>query len=139
MALAGSHCGGEADETDYDEDDGIGVAEVETTAAHLLQQKKHAHSNNHNGPHEAADAATLAGATNAIAHLCVTSRRSLLLLPVDAVPKHQNTHANQNEGPKPGYAVPLKPFKIVEQEQEPNANQNDRTDRPLLAEIIERV
>jgi hypothetical protein len=61
------------------------------------------------------------------------------LLPVDAVPKHQNTRANQNEGPKPGDAVPLKPFKIVEQEQEPNANQNDGTDGSLLAEIIEPV
>ena len=69
MALAGSHRGGEADQTDYDEDDGIGVTEVEIAAAHLLQQKKYADGDDDDGPHEAADAATLAGATNTIAHL----------------------------------------------------------------------
>ncbi len=35
MTLAGSHSGGQADETDYDEDDWIGVAEVEVAAAVL--------------------------------------------------------------------------------------------------------
>jgi len=69
MAFAGSHRGGEADKTDYDEDNGIGVAEVEIAAAHLLQQKKYADGDNNDRPHEAADAATLAGATNTIAHL----------------------------------------------------------------------
>jgi len=69
MTLARSHRGGQADETDDDEDDWIGVAEVEVAAAHLLQQKKHADGDNNDGPHEATNAATLAGATNTIAHL----------------------------------------------------------------------
>ena len=72
--------------------------------------------------------------------ICVsTSRRSLLRLAVHPVTKHQNAHTNENQGPKPRYAVPLKPLKIVEQEQDANANQDDRTDGSLLAEIIERV
>ena len=69
MALARSHGGGQADEADYDEDDWIGVAEVEVAAAHLLQQKKYADGDNNDGPHKTTDAATLAGATNTIAHL----------------------------------------------------------------------
>jgi hypothetical protein len=69
MAFARSHSGGQADEPDYDEDDWIGVAEVEVAAAHLLQQKKYADGDNNDGPHEATDAATLAGATDTIAHL----------------------------------------------------------------------
>jgi hypothetical protein len=69
MALARSHSGSEADETDYDEDDWIGVSEVEVAAAHLLQQKKYANGDNNDRPHKATDAATLAGATNTIAHL----------------------------------------------------------------------
>jgi hypothetical protein len=139
MAFAGSHSRGEADETDYDENDRIGVSEVEVASTHFGQQKKHANGYDNDGAHEAADVATLAGATETIAHLCLISRRSLLRLAVDAVPEHQNPHADQNEGPEPGDAVPLKPFKIVEQEQESNANQDDRTNGPLPAEIIERV
>jgi hypothetical protein len=69
MAFAGSHRGSEAHETDYDKDHGIGVGEVEIAAAHLLQQKKYADGDNNDRPHETADATTLAGATNTIAHL----------------------------------------------------------------------
>lgn len=94
MALARSHSRGKADKTDYDKDDGIGVAEVEEAAAHFLQQKKYADGDNNDGAHEAADGATLASATNTIAHRCLTSRRSLLGTPVDAVPKHQNTYGD---------------------------------------------
>src|SRR5580658_5327797 len=119
MAFAGSHSRGEADETDYDENDRIGVSEVEVASTHFGQQKKHANGYDNDGAHEAADVATLAGATETIAHLCLISRRSLQRLAGDA--------------------VPLKPFKIVEQEQESNANQDDRTNGPLPAEIIERV
>ena len=69
MAFARSHRGGQADETDDHEDDWIGVAEVEVAAAHLLQQKKYADGDYNDRPHETADATTLAGATNTIAHL----------------------------------------------------------------------
>ena len=40
-----------------------------TDAEHLLQQKKYADGDNNHRPHEAADAATLAIATDTIAHL----------------------------------------------------------------------
>ena len=69
MAFAGRHCGRETDETDYDEDNGIGVTEVEVAATHFLQEKKYADGDHYDGPYEAADGATLAGATNTIAHL----------------------------------------------------------------------
>jgi len=94
MTFARSHSGGETDETNYDEDDGIGVAEVEKAATDFLQQKKYADGDNNDGPHEAADSATLASATNTIAHRCLTSRRSLLRTPVNAVPKHQDAHGD---------------------------------------------
>lgn len=122
MALARSESRRETNETDYDENDRPGIPKFEEASAHFRQQKENANGNDHDGPHEAADAAALAGTTNAIAHLCVASRRSLLTLAVDAVAKHQNAHPDQNEGPEPGYAVPLKPFKIVEQEQDSNAD-----------------
>src|SRR5580704_17704427 len=139
MPLARSESRRETDDADYDEDDRVGVAEIKEAATHFRQQKENANGNNHDGPHEAADAATLAGATNAIAHLCSTSRRSLLRPAVDAIPKHQNSYTNENGGPEPSYAVPLKPFKIVEKKQDPDTNQYDRTNGFLLAEIIERV
>src|SRR5208282_5604592 len=139
MAFARCHCRCEADETNHDENNRVGIAEVEVTAAHFRQQEKHADGNDHHGAHEAADGATLAGASDAIAHLYLTSRRSLLRLAVHAVPKHQDPDADENEGPEPSHAVPLKPFKIVEQEQDSNANQYDWTNRPLPAEIIQRV
>jgi hypothetical protein len=139
MALARSESGRETNETDHDENDGPGVPKFEEASAHFRQQKENANGNNHYRSHEAADAAALAGTTSAIAHLCVTSRGSLLRPAVDAVSKHQNPNPNQNEGPKPGYAPPLKPFKIVEQEQDSNANQDDRTNGALFAEIIEWV
>jgi hypothetical protein len=69
MALAWRHSRGQADQADYDEDDWVGVAEVEVAAAHLLQQKKYPDGDHNDGPHKATDAATLAGATNTIAHL----------------------------------------------------------------------
>ena len=69
MAFAGSECRSETDETDYDEDNRIGIAEVEVASAHFLQQKKHADGDDYDGPHEATDGASLAGATNTIAHL----------------------------------------------------------------------
>jgi hypothetical protein len=139
MAFGRSHSRGQTDQPDYDKDNWVGVTEIKVAATHFRQEKKYAHSNNYDGPHEAADAATLAGATNAIAHLYSTSRRSLLRPAVDAIPKHQKPYTNENEGPEPSYAVPLKPFKIVEQEQDADTDQYDRANGFLLAEIIERV
>jgi len=94
MAFARSESGREADESDYDEDDWPGVAKVEVAAAHFRQKEKHADGDNYDGAHEAADGATLAHTTNAIAHLSQTSRRSLLGTAVDAVPKHENAHGD---------------------------------------------
>lgn len=139
MALARSESGRETDNPNHNEDDRPRIPKFEVAAAHFRQEEENAYGNNHDGPHETSDAAALAGTTNAIAHLCVTSRRSLLRPAVDAVSKHQNPNPNQNEGPKPGYAEPLKPFKIVEQEEDSHANQYDWTNGLLLAEVIERV
>jgi hypothetical protein len=69
VTFAGSHGGDKIYETDDDEDDGPGVAEVKETAAHFRQEKKNANGDDHDGPHEAADVAALAIATNTIAHL----------------------------------------------------------------------
>jgi hypothetical protein len=69
MSFTRSRGGGETDETDHDEDDRVSVTEIEVAAAHFLQQKKYADGDHYDGPHEAADGATLAGATNTIAHL----------------------------------------------------------------------
>ena len=69
MTFSRSHSRSNADKTDYDENDGIGVAKIEVAAAHFLQQKKYSDGYNNDWAHEAADAATLAGATNTIAHL----------------------------------------------------------------------
>jgi hypothetical protein len=69
MALTGGRGGRETDETDHDEDHGIGVGEIKVAAAHFLQQKKHTDGDNYDGPHEAADGATLASTTNTITHL----------------------------------------------------------------------
>ena len=139
MTFGRSHSRGETDQPNHDENDRVSVAEVKVAATHFRQEKKYTHGNNYDGAHEAADAATLASATNAIAHLCSTSRGSLLRPAVDAIPKHQNSYTNEDEGPEPSYSVPLKPFKIVEQEQDADTNQYDRTNWFLLAEIIERV
>jgi hypothetical protein len=87
MAFAGSKGRGEADEADDDEDDRVGVAEIEEAAAHLCQQKENADGDNDDGPHEAADGATLASATNTIAHLYLTSVSKLAnKAPKDDVP-----------------------------------------------------
>jgi hypothetical protein len=68
VALAGSHGGSKADKTDDDKDNGPSVTEVEVSAAHLRQEKKYADGYDDDGAHQAADTATLAGATNTIAH-----------------------------------------------------------------------
>jgi hypothetical protein len=69
MALAGGHGRSETNETDDDENDGPGVAEVEVAAAHFGQQKKHTDGDNDDGAHEASNGATLAIASNTVAHL----------------------------------------------------------------------
>ena len=69
MAFTGSEGRRKADEAYHDEDDRPGIAEVEVAAAHFLQQKKNANGDHNDGAHEAADGATLASATNTIAHL----------------------------------------------------------------------
>jgi hypothetical protein len=57
------------EESDHDENDRPSVAEVEKSIAHFLQQKKHADGDHNDGTHEAASSATLACATNTVAHL----------------------------------------------------------------------
>ena len=69
MTFNGSEGGGKVEEADHDENDWPGVAEVEVAAAHFLEQKKHADGYNDHRAHEAADGATLASASNTIAHL----------------------------------------------------------------------
>ena len=69
MTFARSDSGREANQSNHDEDDRVGVAEVEVAAAHFRQQKKHADGHNDDGSHEAADGAALTVATNSIAHL----------------------------------------------------------------------
>jgi hypothetical protein len=68
MAFARGESGRQADQSDHDENDRPGVAEVEVAAAHFRQKEKHADSDDYDGAHEAADGATLAHTTNAIAH-----------------------------------------------------------------------
>jgi hypothetical protein len=68
VALAGSHGGSKADKTNDDKDDGPGVGEIEEAATQFRQEKENADGNDDDGTHEAADAATLTGATNTIAH-----------------------------------------------------------------------
>ncbi len=77
------------------------LPKFEEAAAHFRQQKENANGNDHDGPHEAADAAALAGTTNTIAHLCVNLPKE----PpngwrFDAVAKHQNADPDQNERPR---------------------------------------
>jgi hypothetical protein len=69
MALARSESGRKADQSDHNKDDRPGVAELEVAAAHFCQQKKHADSYHDDGPNDVADGATMAAATNTIAHL----------------------------------------------------------------------
>ena len=69
MAFTRSKGGGKVEEPDDDENDWPSVAEVEKAAAHFLQQKKYADGDHNDGPHEAARSATLACATNTVAHL----------------------------------------------------------------------
>jgi hypothetical protein len=69
MTFAGSKSAGEVDETNDDKNDRPRVAEIEEAAAHLRQEKKHANGDDDDGAHEAARGATLAGATNTIAHV----------------------------------------------------------------------
>lgn len=139
MAFGGSESRGQANESNDDDDNRIGVAEVEVAATHFRQKKKDADGYNDNRTHKAANGATLARATNTITHRCFPSRGRLLRLAVHPVAEHQNANSDQNQGPEPSYAVPVKPFKIIEQEQEANPNQDDGADRPALAEIIEGV
>lgn len=68
MALGGDHGTGEAQQPDDDDNHRIGVAEVEKTAAHLLQKKKNAHRYDDDGAAKAANRATLAVAMNMITH-----------------------------------------------------------------------
>src|SRR5579859_2112015 len=77
---------------------------------------------------------------NSIAHLCLNSRRSLLLTAVYAVAEHQNAHSDQDRREeKLRDAVPGEPVKVVEQEQQACANQKDRADGTLLAETVKWV
>jgi len=69
VAFAGGESGGEVDKTDNDKDDRPCAPEFEEVAARLPQEKKHADSDDDYGAHEAARGATLAGATNTIAHV----------------------------------------------------------------------
>jgi hypothetical protein len=140
MALTRSRGRRETDETDHDEDDRISVGEIEVAAAHFLEQKKHADGDHYDGPHESADGATLAGATNTIAHLSQTSRRSLLGLAVHAIPKHQNAHADQKQRPKIiPEPEPLEPLELIEQEEDACADQENWADGALPGEIVERI
>jgi hypothetical protein len=137
MAFARSDSGCEADEPNHDDDDRIGVAEIEEASAHFRQKKEYADGYNDHGSHKAANGAALAGAMNSIAHLYPNSRRSLLFTAIHPVAEHQNAHTDQDgRKEKLRDPVPGEPIKVVEQEQQAGANQKDRTDGSLLGETI---
>jgi hypothetical protein len=62
----------QTDEADDDQDDGVGVAEIEEAAAHLLEEKENTDGDHGAWAHQAADAAALATTMNAIAHFCTS-------------------------------------------------------------------
>lgn len=72
MAFSGSKCTSEAHEPDHDNYNRVGVAKIEVAATHFLQEKKHTNGYYNDGASKAADGATLAVATNMIAHRCLT-------------------------------------------------------------------
>jgi hypothetical protein len=84
-----------ADCTDDDENDRIRVAERKITAAHLVEKKKHADGNNDGGPHQPANRATAASASDTVTH-----QRILLRAAVEPFAHHQNSRGNQNSRPK---------------------------------------
>src|SRR5579859_32351 len=67
-------------------------------------------------------------------------RRSLLRAAVHAVAEHQDAHTNQNRREKElRDAIPGKPVKTVEQQQNAGADQQDGADRTAFAERVERI
>jgi hypothetical protein len=72
VAFGGSESTSETHEPDHDNDDRVGVAKIEVAATHFLQEKKHTNGHNNDGAAKATDGATLAVATNMIAHRCLT-------------------------------------------------------------------
>ncbi len=115
MAFGGSESRGQANEPNDDDDNRIGVAEVEVAATHFGQEKKNSDSHDDNRAHKAANGATLTIATNAITHRCFPSRGRLLRLAVHPVAEHKSANADQNQGPELFHAVPAKPIKIAKQ------------------------
>src|SRR5258707_12879924 len=66
--------------------------------------------------------------------------KSLLRTAVEPFSHHQNARPNQKSRPKKlRKAVPGKTIKILEQQQQPGANQQDRPNGALFRKSIERV
>lgn len=93
MPFVGSERTGKTHQPDHDDDDRVGIAEVEVAATHFLQEKKYADSYHNDWAAKTTKGATLAVAI-AITHRCVTSRRSLLRARIHPVSKHQDAHGD---------------------------------------------
>src|SRR5260370_25587991 len=95
VALGRGSRSGEDNNADHDEDDWICIAERKIAAAHLVEKKKHADSNDDSGPHQPANRTSAARASNTVTH-----QESLLRPTVQPLSHHQNSRANQNCRPK---------------------------------------
>jgi hypothetical protein len=75
-----------------------------------------------------------------IAHLYFNSRRSLLGTAIQAIPKHDNPHADQDRRKeKLGDPVPREPIEIVKKQEYASADEHDGADGPIPGDVIQRV
>src|SRR5713226_5244235 len=134
MSVHRRHRRGEADGTNDQQNYRPGLPEIEIAGMHLTQEKEDAHGYDDGGAHQAANSAAAARAANAVTH------RACLPLPAfQPVTKHQDSDRDQDQRPELHNSAKREEMEIVQEKQRAEHDQNDRTNRAVLAPTFERV